>query len=94
MNPRRAYERDVLSVFARLAGRRAPGLSDQDRDNEHRAQQTFYDALTRFRAEAIAASVLSELRRGALGDLVAGLDDATPDRTAWDEAIAEAVYGD
>jgi hypothetical protein len=28
---RAAYERDVLSSFARLGGKRAPGLSDEDR---------------------------------------------------------------
>lgn len=91
---RHAYEQDVLSGFARLAGRRAPGLSDQDRDGEYRAQSLFYAALARFRREVEGAAPLTDLRRDALGDLLAGLDDTTPDRRAWDEAIAEARHGD
>jgi hypothetical protein len=91
---RRAYERDVLAGFARLAGRRAPGLSDQDRDGEYRAQSLFYAALARFKGEVEGAAPLTDLRRDALGDLLAGLADATPDRRAWDEAIAEARHGD
>ena len=84
---RRAYERDVLSSFARLA---RPGLSDADRDGEVRAQHIFYDALARFRARVMEAAPLTDLRREALADLLAGLDDATPNAKAWDEAIAEA----
>jgi hypothetical protein len=91
INSRRAYEAQVLSTFARLAGRRAPGLSDADRDGEHRAQQIFYGALARFRSAVQDAAPLSDLRKDALADLLAGLDDTTPDRRAWDEAIAEAV---
>jgi hypothetical protein len=91
--PRRAYEQNILSTFARLAGRRTPGLSDADRDGEHRAQQMFYGALARFRAEVQGARPLTDLRQGALADLLAGLDDTTPDRRAWDEAIAEARNG-
>ena len=88
---RRDYERQVLSTFARLAGRRAPGLSDADLGGEHRAQQIFYGALARFRAAVADAALLTDLRKDALADLLAGLDDTTPDRCAWDEAIAEAV---
>ncbi len=87
---RQAYEQDVLSTFARLAGRRAPGISDADRDDEYRAQQIFYTALDRFRAQVADASPLTDLRRDALSDLLANLDDTTPDRRAWDEAIMEA----
>jgi hypothetical protein len=90
MNPRHAYEQDVLSTFARLAGRRAPGISDETRDGEYRAQQIFYTALDRFRAQIANATPLTDLRRDALGDLIATLDDTTPDRRAWDEAIMEA----
>ena len=36
------------------------------------------------------AAPLTDLRRGALDDLLTSLDDTTPDRRAWDEAIAEA----
>ena len=79
----------MLSTFARLAGR--PGLSDADRDGEHRAQQIFYGALACFRAAVTDAAPLTDLRKDALADLLAGLDDTTPDRRAWDEAIAEAV---
>src|SRR5664279_2434182 len=86
---RRDYEHQVLSTFARLAGR--PGLSDADRDGEHRAQQIFYGALACFRAAVTDAAPLTDLRKDALADLLAGLDDTTPDRRAWDEAIAEAV---
>jgi hypothetical protein len=86
---RKAYEQNVISTFARLAGRHAPGLSDADRDGEHRAQQMFYGALARFRADVQDASPLTGLRKDAL----AGLDDTTPDRRAWDEAIAEARRG-
>ncbi len=86
---RRDYERQVLSTFARLAGR--PGLSDADRDGEHRAQQIFYGALASFRTAVTDAAPLTDLRKDALADLLAGLDDTTPDRRAWDEAIAEAI---
>ena len=82
------YEQDVLSSFARLA--RAPGISDDTRDGEYRAQQIFYAALEKFRADVANATPLTDLRRDALGDLLAGLEDTTPDRRAWDEAIVEA----
>jgi hypothetical protein len=87
---RRDYEQDVLSAFARLAGRRAPGICDDALGHEHRAQRIFYDALARFRDEVRETGTLTDLRRDALADLLAGLDDTTPDRKAWDEAIAEA----
>ena len=41
-----------------------------------------------------SAAPLTDLRRDALSDLLTGLADATPDRRAWDEAIAEALHGD
>jgi len=88
MNARHAYEQDVLSTFAALA--RAPGIADEDRDGEYRAQNIFYAALDRFRAQVANATPLTDLRRGALTDLIAALDDTTPDRRAWDEAIHEA----
>jgi hypothetical protein len=94
MDARQAYERGVLSAFARLAGRRAPGLSDADRDREYRAQRLFYAALDRFRGAVETAAPLTELRKDALADLLSGLADTTPSRTAWDEAIAEANYAD
>ena len=87
---RHDYEQDVLSTFARLAGRRAPGISDETRYGEYRAQQIFYTALDRFRADVANAAPFTDLRRDALGDLLAGLDDTTPDRRAWDEAIIGA----
>ena len=86
---RHEYEQDVLSSFARLAG--APGISDETRDGEYRAQQIFYAALDRFRADVANATPFTGLRRDALGDLLAGLEDTTPDRRAWDEAIQEAI---
>ena len=90
MDRRQAYERNVLSTFARLAGRRAPGIADEERDGEVRAQRIFYDALDHFRAHVQQAAPLTDLRRNALDDLLTSLDDTTPDRRAWDEAIAEA----
>lgn len=87
---RRDYEQDVLSTFARLAGRRAPGISDETLDGEYRAQRIFYAALDRFRADVANAAPFTDLRRDALGDLLDGLSDVTPDRRAWDEAIVEA----
>ncbi|MEO8895041.1 MAG: hypothetical protein ABI450_04105 [Rhizomicrobium sp.] len=90
MNARHAYEQDVLSTFARLAGRRAPGISDETRDGEYRAQQIFYTALDRFRTQVADAAPLTDLRRDALADLIAALDDTTPNRRAWDEAIMGA----
>jgi len=89
MDARRRYEQDVLSTFARLAGRRAPGMGDEDRDREFRAQQLFYDALGRFREAVSEAHPLTDLRADAFTDLLDTLTDATPDRAAWDEAIAE-----
>lgn len=90
MRSRQDYEQEVLSTFARLAGRRAPGISDETRGGEYRAQQIFYTALARFRAQVQDASPLTDLRRDALSDLLANLDDTTPNRRAWDEAIHEA----
>lgn len=40
------------------------------------------------------AACLTGLRADALHDLLLGLDDATPDRRAWDEAIMEARNAD
>ncbi len=87
---RHEYEQDVISSFARLSGRRAPGIGDETRDGEYRAQQIFYAALDRFRADVANAAPFTELRRDALGDLLDGLTDTTPDRRAWDEAIIGA----
>lgn len=87
---RHDYEQDVLSTFARLAGRRAPGISDETLGGEYRAQRIFYAALERFRADVANAAPFTDLRRDALSDLLAGLEDTTPDRRAWDEAIMGA----
>jgi len=89
---RAAYERDVLSSFARLGGKRAPGLSDEDRDREFEAQQIFYAALTRFEGAVKEAHPLTGLRADALSDLLAALSDAAPDRARWTHAITEAVH--
>lgn len=91
---RAAYERDVVSSFARLGSRRAPGLSDDDRDREYQAQQIFYAALTRFEGAVKEAHPLTALRADALSDVLAALSDTTPDRARWDHAITEAVNGD
>ena len=89
MDHRQAYEVEVLSTFARL-GRAAPEISDADRDHEYRAQRMFFTALDAFKSDVQTAAALTELRKDALSDLLATLSDATPDATAWDEAIAEA----
>ena len=89
MDRRQAYEVEVLSTFARL-GRAAPEISDADRDHEYRAQRMFFTALDAFKSDVQTAASLTELRKDALSDLLATLSDATPDATAWDEAIAEA----
>jgi hypothetical protein len=86
---RRAYEVEVLSTFARL-GRAVPEISDADRDHEYRAQRMFFSALDAFKSEVQTAAALTDLRKDALGELLATLSDATPDATAWDEAIVEA----
>ena len=93
MDARYAYERELLSAFARLAAKRAPGLSD-GRDGEYRAQQIFYAALARFQGAVESAVPLTDLRKDALAELLGGLADTTPSRRAWDEAIAEANYAD
>ena len=87
---RHDYEQEVLSTFARLSGRRNPSISDETLGGEYRAQQIFYAALDRFRADVANAAPFTDLRRDALGDLLDGLTDTTPDRRAWDEAIMEA----
>jgi hypothetical protein len=92
LDRRQAYEVEVLSTFARL-GRAAPGISDADRDHEYRAQQMFFSALDVFKSEVQTAAALTELRKDALGELLATLSDAAPDALAWDEAIAEAQRG-
>ena len=92
MDHRQAYETEVLSTFARL-GSRTPGLSDEDRDNEYRAQRIFFTALTGFRREVENALSLTDLRKDALSDLLGTLTDATPDALAWNEAITEARRG-
>ena len=89
MTARREYEQGVLLSFARLGGR--PGISDETRDGEYRAQRIFYAALDRFRADVANAAPFTDLRRDALSDLLDGLTDTTPDRRAWDEAIMEAL---
>ena len=89
---RAAYERDVLSSFARLG--RVPGLSDEDRDREFEAQQIFYAALTRFEGAVKEAHPLTQLRANALTDLLDALTDAAPDRARWTHAITEAVHND
>ncbi len=94
MDAKRAYEREFLSGLARLAGRRQPGLSDEERDGEWRAQRIFYDALAPFRSRVQDAICLTGLRADLLQDLLAELDEATPDRRAWDEAILEARHAD
>lgn len=92
MDRRQAYELEILSTFAGL-GRRAPELSDTDRDNEYAAQKTFFAALNAFTSEVRAAQSLSTLRRDALSELLAGLADATPDLRAWEESISDARRG-
>jgi hypothetical protein len=87
---RQAYEVEVLSTFARL-GRAAPEISDADRDHEYRAQRMFFSALDTFKIEVQTAASLTELRKDALVELLAILSDATPDATAWDEAVAVAA---
>ena len=95
MNERRAaYERDVLSSFARLAGRRGPGLSDDERDREFQAQEIFYAALVRFEGALNEAHPLTSLRADALTDLLGALADAAPDRARWTHAITEAIHND
>ena len=95
MDRRRAdYERDVLSSFARLAGRQRPGLSDDDRDREFEAQQIFYVALARFEGAVQEAHPLTTLRADALSDLLAALCDTAPDRARWTHAITEATHND
>jgi hypothetical protein len=89
---RRAYEREILSTIANM-GRRAPELSDADRDGEFRAQQVFFSALADFKTQVNDALLLTSLRKDALKDLLAGLDDAAPDRAAWDEAVSDARRG-
>ena len=92
MDRRQAYEVEVLSTFARL-GKAAPEISDADRDHEYRAQRMFFSALDAFKSEVQTAANLTELRKDALGELLATLSDATPDATAWDEAVAAARLG-
>ncbi|HXS06748.1 MAG TPA: hypothetical protein VN723_08170 [Rhizomicrobium sp.] len=91
---RAAYERNLLSTFARLAGKRAPGVSDDDRDREYRAQEIFYAALARFEGAVKEAHPLTALRADALTDLLAALADGTPDRARWTHAITEAIHGE
>lgn len=94
---RGAYEAAVISDLGSLFGpsphTAQPCMSDEDRDNEIRAQNIFYAALGRFRAEVVGAIPLTDLRRDALDDLLATLEDATPSRTAWDEAISDSRRG-
>lgn len=92
MDRRQAYEVEVLATFARL-GRRAPEISDTDRDHEYRAQRMFFSALDAFKGKVQTAASLIELRKDALGDLIATLSDATPNALAWDEAIEERRKG-
>ena len=92
MDRRQAYELEILSTFSRL-GSRTPELSDADRDDEFLAQKTFFAALAIFRRDVEAAQSLTQLRKDALGDLLASVADAAPDALAWEEAIAEARWG-
>jgi len=89
---RQAYELEFLSTFARL-GRRSPELSDADRDREYLARRSFFAALADFRRAVESAQSLSDLRKDALTDLLATLDDCVPDALAWEEAISDARKG-
>lgn len=89
---RRAYERELLSAIANVA-RRAPELSDADRDSEFRAQQVFFTALAEFKTQVNDALLATSLRAEALKELLAGLDDAAPAPAAWDEAVSDARRG-
>jgi len=89
---RRAYERELLSTIANIA-RRAPELSDADRDGEFRAQQVFFAALAEFKTQVNDALLSTALRKDALTELLAGLDDTAPDRAAWDETVSDAKRG-
>lgn len=93
----RDYERELLSTFAAIATtnlrRRAPELSDADRDGEYRAQRLFFAALGDFKAQVNDALLSTSLRKDALTELLAGLDDAAPDPAAWDEAVSDARRG-
>ena len=91
---RAEYERDVLSSFARLAGRRDPGLSDDDRDREFEAQEIFYTALARFEDQVRQAHPLTALRADALSELLDALSDTAPNRARWTHAITEAIHND
>ena len=92
MDHRLAYEAELLSTFARM-GRRTPELSDADRDREFLAQRIFFAALDAFKSDVQKAASLSGLRKDALSELLTALADATPDVTAWDEAISDARRG-
>jgi len=94
------YNAQVIDMVADLFVRpgmpqpsREPGISDEARYSEYRAQEIFYDALARFRSEVRLAIPLTDLRCDILTELLNGMDDLRPDRGAWNEAINAAKRG-
>jgi hypothetical protein len=83
---RHEYEMDTVRDLT-APFRAVPALSDVDRDAEWTAQNILYAVLNEARPKLLNAAALSDLRREAIQDLIAAIDDARPDRGAWDEAI-------
>lgn len=93
MHDRQAYEDNVITEFANMFRQRRPGISDADVGNEFEAARIFFTALERFRADLTKAIPLTTLRKDALIDLAAAIDDTAPGMTSWEEELNNARRG-
>jgi len=90
---RREYEGEVINLFANMGRAPRSTISDADYENELSSAAIFYNALMQFRSRVLASKELTGMRKDALTELLDGLEDLTPNMTAWEEEISNAKRG-
>lgn len=93
MNARFQYEGEVINLFANMGRAQRSKISDADYENELSSAAIFYNALMQFRSRVLASKELTGMRKEALTELLDGLEDLTPNMTAWEEDISNARRG-
>lgn len=66
------------------------GMSDDQLDNEHRAQKRLYAAWDEFCKAVLEVNTASSITEINLSEVEAFAHDTIPDERAWDELIARA----
>jgi hypothetical protein len=92
MTDKEQYERELLDRVVSLFPRpmpAAPRLDIADIARELSAQKLFYTALAEFRSKVQDIILLTDLRKEALTELLAWVDDCVPEERVWNEAINE-----